>query len=83
MAIETRCKHCGTILTVADEHAGKQARWLSGDCARFEVLRQGTDLSGAPERTDQPEDDRAVIDARSRDPSSTGDREIPAYLYGN
>jgi hypothetical protein len=24
-----------------------------------------------------------VIDARSRDPSSTGDGEIPAYLYGN
>jgi len=24
-----------------------------------------------------------VNDARSRDPSSTGDREIPAYLYGN
>jgi hypothetical protein len=24
-----------------------------------------------------------VNDARSRDPSSTGNREMPAYLYGN
>jgi hypothetical protein len=24
-----------------------------------------------------------VNDARSRDPSSTGNGEIPAYLYGN
>lgn len=26
MAIETRCTNCGTILTVADRHAGKLAR---------------------------------------------------------
>ena len=26
MTIETRCNDCGTILTIADEHAGKLAR---------------------------------------------------------
>ena len=26
MAVETRCNQCGTILTIADEHAGKLAR---------------------------------------------------------
>ncbi len=26
VAIETRCQHCGAILAIADEHAGKRAR---------------------------------------------------------
>ena len=52
---------------------------------RWDSNPQPADYKSAalPIELRQPEEDRTVIDARSRDPSSTGDGEIPAYLYGN
>ncbi len=52
---------------------------------RWDSNPQPADYKSAalPIELRQPEDDRTVNDARSRDPSSTGDREVPAYLYGN
>ena len=52
---------------------------------RWDSNPQPADYKSAalPIELRQPEDDRTVNGARSRDPTSTGDGDIPAYLYGN
>ena len=52
---------------------------------RWDSNPQPADYKSAalPIELRQPKDNRTVNDARSRDPSSTGNREMPAYLYGN